>query len=125
MEEFLRRMIRSETGTYLNTSCSIERLGEQVDEGFTPAPQWSIVAQDVSCRVIKAGTQSSSTAKDVLGQTAIEERYRLIVPHTTELGVKDRVTVSGVIYYVVQLELELTDKAFRSAIIQQMAGANG
>jgi hypothetical protein len=121
---FVTRMIRAEVADYLNASCKIERMGDGLDESFTPSPQWATVVESQPCRFIKAGTQSSSAVRPVVGQTAIEEGYRLIVAHTVSLEEKDRVTVDGVVYHVVQLELALTDKAFRSAIVQQMSGAN-
>lgn len=116
LRRHLTRIQRAGAG-FLTQRCKIEAETETRGDMGEPVIAWAMVADDVPCRVIKAG-QFSTDAVQLVGQReTLPEMYRIALPPDTELDVDQRITVDGVTYNVVRLETALTDAVFRHALI--------
>lgn len=109
--------LRGVAALTLSGSCLIEQESATVNELGGRSHAWAVVGEDVACRLIKVGRETGSQVVESGEREKLPEKYRLIVPYGTTLGVNYRVTVDELVYAVVQLESALTDKAFVSAII--------
>lgn len=102
----IRKQLDKTTGRWLTQSCTIEAEVLGVDIYGAPVHQWAVVASGVKCRVIKMGRGDT---REVGSQEALVEKYRLICPAGTALGIDQRVTVGGAVYQVVSVQSALTD----------------
>lgn len=109
--------LRNQTAKFLKDTCLIEVQDQSTDEYGSPALSWSVVAEDVPCRMITAGYQNQSRAGLVGSQESLQDMYKLICPYGTALDIDQRVTVNGQTYNVVQLMTARTDETDTQAII--------
>jgi hypothetical protein len=109
--------IRARANVFLKELCTIKRenrgqgaMGEALggDEN---------VAENVRCRMIKAGQFNDEAAMLAGNKDALQDMYRLSVPYGTDLKTNYRVTLNDLTYDVVRLETELTDEVFHHAIV--------
>lgn len=110
-------LVQRNTEEMMTDTCTIEREAAGVGLMGEPVGGWTVVAQDVPCRVISAGRGARSAYEDVGSQETLVERYRLICPEGTPLSVDDRVTVSGTTYLIVDLIDGWTDSVFVGAVM--------
>jgi len=109
-------LVRRNVEKTLGETCQIEResgitgtMGEQTHD-------WGVVATGVTCRVITMGRRTGSQTREVGGQEALVEQYRLICPVGTAFDVDDRVVMDdGRIFQITALEDGLTDDAYAEA----------
>ena len=112
-------MIRNTTALFLSESCTIEREGDAIGVYGDRSSAWVVTASDVDCRLIQIGQRTGSAVSEAAAAETMQDEYQLIVARSVSLDVDYRVTVGGVVYYVVRLEDSLTDEAFHSAIVQR------
>lgn len=114
-------MVRRNVSAMLTERCTIERERGATDDMGAPLHDWTVVASDVPCRVIRAGQQRNNTTTQIVGsQEALVETFRLICPVGTPFTTDDRVRMAdGLVYQVVALDDRLTDQAFVAAIIMR------
>lgn len=113
-------IIRRRVNTFLTELCSIER--ETNMRGHMGEPlsnRWETVAENVPCRIITLGQNSTQSEAEPVGSTeALIERWRLICPAGTVLAVDNRAVLSdGRKYQIVDIDDRLTDQAFVSATV--------
>lgn len=111
--------IRARVEYFLSDTCTIEREVAAYDKYGSPTRAWKTIASGVKCRVISAGEASRGEMESSGVRETMTERYRLICPVGTELGVDYRVTVSGKTYHVVSLIDAWTDAMDTQAIIER------
>lgn len=105
----------------LTERCTIEREAGTTGTMGEPLHDWEVVAEDIACRVIRAGTRNDSSYEEVAGQEALVERFRLICPAGTAFDVDDRVRMADdAVYQIVDVVDRLTDEAFVSAIMTRV-----
>jgi len=114
-------MVRRNVSAMLTERCTIERESGATDDMGAPLHDWTVVASDVPCRVIRAGQQRNNTTTQIVGsQEALVETFRLICPVATPFKTDDRVRLAdGTVYQVVALDDQLSDQAFVAAIIMR------
>lgn len=103
MNSWVSGRIRARVEYFLSDTCIIERETSAYDKFGSPARDWETVASGVKCRVIGAGEATRAEMGNSGARETLTERYRLICPVGTELGVDYRVTVNGKRYHVVSL----------------------
>jgi hypothetical protein len=111
-------LVQRNTEAMMTDTCTIER--EAAGKGLMgePVGGWTLVAQDVPCRVISIGRGAGrSSYQEVGSQEALVERYRLICPKATAFAVDDRVTISGTTYLIIDLIDGWTDSVFVGAVM--------
>lgn len=109
--------LRGTLARFLTDTCTIERETPVTDEFGSVGRAREVTGAAVACRVIKAGSSNSGAGGMDAGAETMEDTYRLIVPYTTTLDIDYIVTVGGLLFSVVRLETDLTDKGFKSALI--------
>ena len=115
------QMIRADVARTLDRRCTIYREAAGVDGFGYPAHDLVEVAVDVPCRLIRAGVLQRE-AGDVVGdQEVMVERYRLICPHDTSLGVDMVVDIDGTRFDVTAIWTRQTDATDAQAIIARRA----
>lgn len=102
---------------FLTQRARIERANNAVDALGVPNAIWVISADDVPCRVIRAGRSNQDATSSAGGVEALPRQYRIAFPRDTEVGADYRVIVSGVTYSVVGVETALTDKFFVTVLV--------
>jgi hypothetical protein len=112
-------LVRRTAERTLTDVCTIEKLTGSRGTMGEPLDDWVLVAEDVPCRIITAGTQSTSKAEAVGGQEALKDLHECIVPVGTSIDVDHRVITGGVTYEVVALETALTDAAFVKVLVSR------
>ncbi len=111
------------TGTFLTDSALIEKESQSVGQYGEPLHAWQVTDASAVCRLIQ-GAKATTTPDFVSGaQETMPDLYTLVVEADTELDVNYRVTVNEIVYQVVRLEAELTDKGFRTALVSRQRGA--
>jgi head-tail adaptor len=115
----VREMMRRAAGKFFTDTCTIEREMTTRGAAGEPLHGWQIVAEDVPCRLISVGTQTTSNIGEAGSAETLQHEYRLIVERAHALTVDMRATVNGVTYYVVQVVTSLTDEVFHSSIVQR------
>ncbi len=116
----LLNRIQTHLETFLTSSCTIEAETDSVGPYGEPTHGWSVVAEDVACRVIDARKTGGSASTEVGGQEAMVDTFRLIVAAGTALAVDQRVTVGSDVYQVVALVTSRTDGADGQAVITRV-----
>lgn len=113
--------IRATVAGTLTDTCFIEREADTTDEYGAPTHTWAVVSTDVPCRLIKPGQFNTSAGELVGSQDALDELYKLVVARSVTLGLNYRVTVgeapNSETFYVVRLEVELSDEAFHAVLM--------
>lgn len=117
LPEWRLNQVRAAAGKWLKDSCTIEQQTIVTGEYGEEASQWSVIATDVKCRVIRSARNSGSATQERGAQETLEQEYKLAVPVSVDLGINQRVTVNGVTYQIVRVEIALTDEIFKSATI--------
>ncbi|GEM_PF-1077672 len=117
MDDDLLNKLRRIGRRFLTERCVIEREMHTVGAYGDAIRAWALIASDVACRVITARRSDLSGVALINGRETLQSTYRLTLPHDTELGVDDRVTINNTIYHVVRVETDLTDRVFVSAIL--------
>jgi len=111
-------MVRRNVSAMLTERCTIERESGATDDMGAPLHDWTVVASDVPCRVIRAGQRNNNSTEIIGSQEALVEMYRLICPVATPFKTDDRVRMAdGAVYQIVAMDDRMTDQAFVSAII--------
>ncbi|MCK6578113.1 MAG: hypothetical protein L6Q98_08430 [Anaerolineae bacterium] len=111
------RTVRHRLEQYLNDTCTIEQATTAADQYGSSVQTWSTTAEDTPCRIIRDASQSGAT-QQIGSREALRQQYRLIVIIDVNLDVDCRVTdSSGNVYDVVEIEVNLTDSMYKSAII--------
>lgn len=106
------------TGTFLIDTCTIEKQADSTDEYGAPYPDFITVATGVQCRVITAGQGNTPQAQDIGGRESILNTTRIICAVGTELDVDYRIITSdGIIWTVVDLEIDRTDENEVQAVV--------
>ena len=115
-------IVQRNVNDMLTETCTITReTGARGTMGEPLHDSTEIVAENVSCRVIRVGQGSRGQTMNVGSQEAIVEMYRLICPVATGFTTDDIVTMSdGRIFQVINVEDGLTDEAFSGAIISRV-----
>jgi hypothetical protein len=103
-----RARIEAWVAQFLTDVCEIQRSVTTAGALGEPVESWSVVASDVPCRMIGAGSASGTATRDVGAQEAMVEMYRLVLPLGTVVGVDTRVVVAGATYEVVRVQDGLT-----------------
>ena len=111
------RVIQSRVDSMLTDSCTIERESGGVGLMGEPVCGWTVIAQNVPCRVISAGRGSRSAYEEVGSQEALVQRYRLMCEKGTAFTVNDRVTVNGNVYQIVDVMDGWTDSVMVGAVM--------
>lgn len=107
---------------FLTETCTIEQEDPTRGQFGEPTHDWAVVAAGVACRLI-SNPQRGSASGEAAGAETLLHEYRLIVPLATTLEADMRVTVNDAnalsrdVFNVVRVEVSLTDRAFRSAVL--------
>ncbi len=111
-------IVRRNVNDMLTETCTITReTGIKGTMGEPLHDSSEIVAEDVTCRVIRVGMPGAGRTKDVGAQETIVEMYRLICPVGAGFTTDDIITMSdGRVFQVISVEDGLTDEAFSGAI---------
>lgn len=118
-------IVRRRVEAFLTERCDLSVQGTSVGDMGQPLATWTVVAADVTCRIIRAGSTFASTNTITGGREALVDTLRLIVPHETEIAADYRVQVEGGhLYEVVEVLDDLTDEAFVQAIIKRLRRAS-
>lgn len=118
--------VQENVGVMLTDICTIERettgtgdMGQELHEN-------EVVATDVPCRLIRAGTRTTGSSNNAGGRESLTDRFRLILPVGTVISTDYRVRMADeTIYQVVDVEAALTDGAFVAAVVTRARGKNG
>ncbi len=95
-------------------TCTIKKPAQTKGPTGAPSGGHDIVATDVDCRII----DGASETEEIGDQHAILERYRLIVPVDTELGVGYTVLVDdGSIYNILDIVTRLSESVDAQAMM--------
>ena len=114
---YILKKIRAQTESFMTEVCTIYQQSDvQGSMGQTLTTR-ETVAAGVPCRVILEGTRGNTQM--VTSQESLTERYTLIVPHDTPLGVDMTVEIQGDdrTYQVVTIRHSHTDAVDRQATI--------
>lgn len=110
--------LRNRMAAFLKDTCLIEAQQQMTDEYGAPTLAWSIVAEDVPCRVLPIATSSMQSMSALVGSgESLQELYKIICPHGTALAPNQRVTVNGAVYNVIQLVTARTDETDTQALL--------
>lgn len=113
--------VRRNVVSLLTERCTIERDAGTTGTMGEPLHDWEVVAQNVPCRVIRAGTRNNSAYQEVASQEALVERFRLICPVDTPFAVNDRVRMADdAVYQIVDVVDRLTDEGFTGALMSRV-----
>lgn len=116
------RMVQRE----LVDRCTIEKQGDAEGEHGEPLNEWAVVATDVSCRIIRAGTSMSSSNSTVGGRENLVDKLRIILPYEQVVAADYRIEMAdGRRYEVVDVVDDLTDKTFTQCIVERLRDKNG
>jgi head-tail adaptor len=119
-------IVRQNVSVMLTDSCTIERESTGLGDMGQPLHEFEVVASDVDCRVIMAGSRTTGSNNVAGGREALTDRFRLILPVGTDISADYRVTMAdGTVYDVVDVEAGLTDAAFVAAVVMRSRGRNG
>ncbi|MDX2078560.1 MAG: hypothetical protein SFZ02_19165 [bacterium] len=88
---------------YLDNACRIEREATTQGAMGEPLHDWSLIADDVVCRLIRGTDSRTATTERIGMQADMDESYRVILPLNTDVLGGDKITVDGVAYRVVSL----------------------
>lgn len=113
----MRRQIRARARQWLHQRCRIEREQQAISEYGEPVVTWVLVADDVPCRLVQAGSRTTSQVSEVGSAEGLAQAYRLAVTADVALENDMRVVLEGQTYYVVGIEQMLTDEVFRHGIV--------
>lgn len=116
------KRIRDRVRKFYPASCTIEAEDTGTDQYGASTHTWVTVAENVPCRIIRAGQNTSGEAGMQGRQEVMEDRYRLSVPVDTALAIDQRVTVNGVTYDVVNIISAWSDAVDAQAIITRSRG---
>ena len=115
MRSIMLQKIKARLETFVGeNSCTISKPALTRGPTGAPGSGHVIVASDVPCRII----DGSSETEEIGDQQAILEKYKLIVPVGTELGVKYRVTVDdGNTYKILDIISRYSESVDAQAMI--------
>lgn len=114
--------LRALAAKTLTDSCTIEKEADATGAYGEPVHAWEIVASGVACRVLPAGDSTSSRAGTSGERENLEEMYQVALPYETEIGADYRITVGGVRYLVVYVEIAPTDAMWVEVIVTKDNG---
>lgn len=103
------QQLRAAARMWLKDRCTIEVETSAVGEMGEPLEGWDVVADDIPCRVIKAGWSNADMTEIIGSQETMAEMYKAALPVGTPIGIDQRLTVGGATYDVVHVETALTD----------------
>jgi hypothetical protein len=119
-------IVRQNVGVMLTDRCTISRESAAVGDMGQPLHEDEVLASDIACRVIMAGSRTTGSNNVAGGREALSDRFRLILPVGTDISADYRVTMAdGTVYEVVDVEAGLTDAAFVAAVVMRARGRNG
>lgn len=113
----LLSLFRHQAVRYLTDRCTIQRETRTTGGYGEQIRVWTLIAQDVPCRMVIARRSDLSGIETVIDGETMAVYSRIALPHDTPLGADDRITVNGAVYSVVRIDSELTDRVFLSAIL--------
>ena len=109
---------RADFEALLVDTCTVERRTVSTDEYGAPSETWTVVADNVPCRVMLARREFPRAEAGTVGaQEAMPEVYRLSVPWGTGLQPEDRITVGGAVYRITKLMTAATETLLEQAMI--------
>lgn len=112
--------VRRNVSAMLTERCSIEREVYMKGTIGEPVHVFQSVAEDVPCRVLKAGSRYASMYQEVGSQEALTDLHRVALLRGTDFRVDDRIVVGERVYLVVGVEDALTDDAFVDAVVTRV-----
>lgn len=107
---------------YLTDTCKIERSRQVSTDFMELVDDWFLVADDVACRVVRAGGTAGKMIEQQGQGQAVSDEYRIALANTQDIQADDRITHAGKIYDVVRLEDDLSEKFFRHAVVKIRRG---
>ena len=106
--------IRQTTAAFLDDVATVSREVSATGEYGEQVRRWDVVAASVPCRVIKTTFDRTQTVSEVMSRETAPELYSVILPvDAVEVQPKDRITVGGSVFRVVQVQPDLTDAVFQ------------
>lgn len=106
--------IRQTTAAFLSGVATVSREVSATGEYGEQVRRWDVVAASVPCRVIKTTFDRNQQVGEVAGRETAPELYSVILPvDAVEVQPKDRITVGGRVFRVVQVQPDLTDAVFQ------------
>lgn len=115
MNPQLQSYLQNSVARFLTQTCQIEAETGAQDQYGSPTHAEAALTT-TPCRLIAAGRWGDATMTDA-SKDSMRSEYRLIVGADVALSVDQRVTVDGLLYDVVKIETQLSDRAFRSAVV--------
>lgn len=110
-------MMRRYGRAFLTDTCTIERK-PQTSEGGYLRGGWSVVGEDVACRMLPDTRQD---ARGVVEDKEVGRVYfKLALAHDSDLRDGDRVQMGGVVYEVLQILVPLTDQVFMTVKLARL-----
>jgi len=88
---------------YLTDTCRIERETSTQDAMGAHRHEWSLVADNVACRLISGKDSRTAHTVRIGEQADLKESYRVVLPLGTDVDGGDRVIIDGVVYRVVAM----------------------
>ena len=110
--------LRAAAAQFLSDRAVIEREEKIIDALGAWSSAWIGVRASEPCRLIQMGT-SAPGAAITSNQEGLRDSYKLEVRHDAPLAVDYRVTINGVTYYVTRIEDALTNRVFKSAVVER------
>ena len=114
--------VRGNVSVMLTDSCTIERETSETGDMGQELHEWEVLASDVACRLIRAGTKSTGSNNVEGGRESLTDRFRLILPVGTDISTDYRVMVGEDYFQVVDVEAALSDQAFVAAVVVRARG---
>ena len=110
-QQFFARLLRI---NHLVDVATVSREVSATGEYGEQVRRWDVVAASVPCRVIKTTFDRTQTVSEVMSRETAPELYSVILPvDAVEVQPKDRITVGGRVFRVVQVQPDLTDAVFQ------------
>lgn len=111
-------LIQRHLEAFLTERCSIEVQTTTRDEYGGYSDTWTLVADDVHCRIYPIPSREGAAA--VAGsQETLVEVYRIVCPVGTGLDIDQRITVNNQVYHIVELIVQQTDGVDEQALMKR------
>ena len=114
VNDLLRGQIRQTTLAFLTDRCTVSREASTAGAFGEQIRHWTLVMEDIPCRVIKTAFDRNQKIEEVANQESAPEVYSVILPlDAVEVQAKDRIEVNGQTLRVVQVQRDLSDRLFQ------------
>jgi hypothetical protein len=118
--------IKAKLSSFLTETATIEKRIDDEDSAGVPLNDaWTLVASDVSCRVIDSRSRRSQAWQMVAQSDAMVDMYRIVFPGGTAIEQDYRCTVGSRVYHVVEVTDDRTDGVDLIVHVKRIRGNDG